>query len=486
MRLGDLVDGSLDLTPDEAGIEITGLTADSRAVAPGMLFAALPGSKVDGARFVADALRAGAAAILAGTGAEIAANTNAPILHDADPRRRLAKMAARFFGRQPATMAAVTGTAGKTSVAAFTRQIWQRAGYRAAMIGTIGVVTDEAARYGNLTTPDPVVLHRLLAELADAGIDHAVMEASSHGLDQRRLDGVRLSAGAFTNLGRDHMDYHPDVEHYLAAKMRLFEVLLPDRAPVVIDTDGAYADRAIACVRERGLPLFTVGTRGDDLRLDSVSAKGFGQDVNVICDGQNHALHVPLVGRFQISNALVAAGLAIVTGVAPDTALLALEKLEGAPGRLDHVGSTEDGALAFVDYAHKPDALEHALTALKAHADGRLIVVIGAGGDRDRGKRPLMGEIAARLADAVIVTDDNPRSEDPAAIRAAILAAAPGAQEIGDRAAAIRAGVALLSAGDVLLVAGKGHEPGQIVGDVTLPFSDHDEVRAALRESEGR
>lgn len=482
MHLGDLAP-DLDLDPATASIDITGLTADSRTVEPGFAFAALAGTNIDGARFVADAVAAGAAAIVAGAAGDIAVDADVPVLRDADPHRRLALMAAAFFGRQPDTMVAVTGTSGKTSVAEFTRQIWQAAGNNSASVGTLGVVTAAGSKYGSLTTPDPVLLHKLLAELAGAGISHAAMEASSHGLDQRRLDGVRLAAGAYTNLGRDHMDYHSDEEDYFRAKLRLFDTVLPDGAAVVVDLDEVKADRAADCATARGLKVFSVGSAGAGLRLVERREEGFGQRLTVETADERHEVLLPLVGRFQVSNALVAAGLAIVTGTPPATALSALAGLTGAPGRLDLVGTTSEGALCFVDYAHKPDAISNALAALRPRATGRLIIVIGAGGDRDPGKRPMMGAASAEGADHVIVTDDNPRSEDPADIRRAILDAAPGAVEIGDRREAIRAGIAMLGAGDILLVAGKGHEPGQIVGTETLPFSDHEEVRAALKEA---
>jgi UDP-N-acetylmuramoyl-L-alanyl-D-glutamate--2,6-diaminopimelate ligase len=399
-----------------------------------------------------------------------------------DPRLALALSAARYFGKQPQTMVAVTGTSGKTSVAAFTRQIWEQAGYAAASIGTTGVVAPGRNDYGSLTTPDPVALHQLLRELADAGVTHASMEASSHGLDQRRLDGVKLAAGGFTNLGRDHMDYHPTVEDYHRAKLRLFDTLLPKGAPAVIFADDPWSQPTIEAARAAGLEVLTVGRRGEFLKLKRVEHERHRQRAEVEADGVLHEIDLPLAGDFQIANALVSAGLAISTGTSVDKALIALEKLKGAPGRLDLVGTTANGAPVYVDYAHKPDALENMLASVRPFTTGRVIVVFGCGGDRDRGKRPIMGEIATRLADVVIVTDDNPRSEAPEAIRAAILAAAPGAIEIGDRRKAIHEAVAMLHAGDTLIVAGKGHEVGQTVGTETVHFSDHEEVRSALRE----
>ena len=481
MHLAELAP-DLDLDPRSAATEVAGLTADSRAVEAGFLFAALPGAKTDGARFVPAALEAGATAILAGKDSPIHIDGDVPVLRVGDPRHVLALMAARFFARQPETMVAVTGTSGKTSVAEFTRQIWLEAGHASASVGTLGVTTAKGAKYGSLTTPDPVLLHKLLAELADEGITHGAMEASSHGLDQCRLDGVRLAAAAFTNLGRDHMDYHKDTEDYFRAKQRLFETVLPDDGIAVVDPGEPYAERVAAAATVRGMTVFSVGRSGVDLRLLDAAVEGFGQRLTLEAGGARHEVLLPLAGKFQVSNALTAAGLAIATGVAPEAAIAALANLKGAPGRLDLVGETVDGALCYVDYAHKPDAITNALGALRPFASGRLIIIVGAGGDRDSGKRPLMGKAATDGADIVIVTDDNPRSEDPATIRKAILEAAPNATEIGDRREAIRHGVSLLKAGDILLVAGKGHEPGQIAGDKVLPFSDHDEVRAALQE----
>lgn len=462
-----------------ADLEVTGISSDSRQVKPGVVFFALAGTKADGATYAADAAQRGAAAVVAGSAI---AGLPAPVLAVDDPRLALALSAARYFGKQPETMVAVTGTSGKTSVAAFTRQIWEQAGYAAASIGTTGVVAPGRNEYGSLTTPDPVALHQLLKELADAGVTHASMEASSHGLDQRRLDGVRLAAGGFTNLGRDHMDYHPTVEDYHRAKLRLFDTLLPKGAPAVIFADDPWSAPTIQAAQAAGLDVLTVGRHGDFLKLKRVEHERHRQRAEVEAGGVLYEVDLPLAGDFQISNALVSAGLAISTGTPVAKALMALEKLKGAPGRLDLVGTTTNGAPVYVDYAHKPDALENVLASVRPFTTGRVIVVFGCGGDRDRGKRPIMGEIATRLADVVIVTDDNPRSEVPETIRAAILAAAPDAIEIGDRRQAIHEAVAMLHAGDTLIVAGKGHEEGQTIGTETLHFSDHEEVRAALRE----
>ncbi|MCA0024280.1 MULTISPECIES: UDP-N-acetylmuramoyl-L-alanyl-D-glutamate--2,6-diaminopimelate ligase [unclassified Mesorhizobium] len=462
-------------------LEVTGISSDSRQVKPGVVFFALAGSKADGAAYAADAAARGAAAIVAGKDSALG-GLPVPVLAVDDPRLALALSAARYFGKQPQTMVAVTGTSGKTSVAAFVRQIWEQAGFAAASIGTTGVVAPGRNDYGSLTTPDPVALHQLLLELADAGVTHASMEASSHGLDQRRLDGVRLAAGGFTNLGRDHMDYHPTVEDYHRAKLRLFDALLPKGAPAVIFADDPWSAPTIQAAKAARLGVLTVGRHGDFLTLKRVEHERHRQRAEVEADGMLYEIDLPLAGDFQIANALVSAGLAISTGTPVAKALKALEKLKGAPGRLDLVGTTANGAPVYVDYAHKPDALENVLASVRPFTTGRVIVVFGCGGDRDRGKRTIMGEIATRLADVVIVTDDNPRSEVPETIRAAILAAAPGAIEIGDRRAAIHEAVAMLHAGDTLIVAGKGHEEGQTIGTETLHFSDHEEVRAALLE----
>ena len=469
----------LTLDARHAGIEIAGIAADSRKVKAGFLFFAIAGAKADGAHFAKQAVAAGALAVAAeqrpdGLPAHIA------FVPVANARRALALAAAKFFPRQPGMIAAVTGTSGKTSVAAFTRQIWTALGLQAASIGTIGMVSPKAEKYGSLTTPDPVELHRTLDQLAGEGVTHLALEASSHGLDQHRLDGVRIAAGAFTNLSRDHLDYHPTIEAYLAAKLRLFEELVVPKGTAVIDVDDCYASQVIEAARKRGLKIMTVGERGSDIKLVGGVIDGFAQRVTIAHAGHTYKAKLPLVGAFQVQNAAVAAGLAIATGAEPARVFAALEHLTGAKGRLELAG-TKNGAPIFIDYAHKPDALAKALTALRPYASGKLAVVFGAGGDRDAGKRPLMGRIATEHADRVIVTDDNPRSEQPAAIRAAILAAAPGATEIGDRAEAIRAGIAALKAGDVLLIAGKGHETGQIVGDRIVPFSDHEAVAAALQ-----
>jgi UDP-N-acetylmuramoyl-L-alanyl-D-glutamate--2,6-diaminopimelate ligase len=475
-----------DILPDDArwdrrfGVcDIAGMAADSRAIKPGFLFVAVPGAKVDGVTFVPQALAAGAIAVMAER--RIALPDGVALIEVANIRHALALAAAKFYSRQPATIAAVTGTSGKTSVAAFLRQIWAAQGLAAASIGTVGVVSPTGEIYGSLTTPDPVDLHRILDRLAGNGVTHLALEASSHGLDQHRLDGVRIAAGGFTNLTRDHLDYHRTIEAYLAAKLILFELLITPRGSAVIAADGEYAGAVAAAARARGLTIFTVGRAGDGLKLADVAIEGFSQRLRIMHAGKSISVRLPLVGEFQIENALVAAGLAVCTGSDVSHVIAALEGLQGAKGRLELVGR-KDGAPIFVDYAHKPDALAKALDALRPYVKRRLTVVFGAGGDRDQGKRPLMGAIAAAKADRVIVTDDNPRSENAAAIRKSILVAARGAIEIGDRREAITHAVAELRPGDVLLVAGKGHESGQIVGNQVLPFSDHEAVAKALRE----
>jgi UDP-N-acetylmuramoyl-L-alanyl-D-glutamate--2,6-diaminopimelate ligase len=481
MKLADLplTDSSSD--PRFASVEIAGVSADSRKVKPGYLFVAIAGAKADGAHFAKQAVAAGAVAVAAeerpdGLPAGVA------FIQVGNARRALALAAATLYPRQPGIIAAVTGTSGKTSVAAFTRQIWATIGQRAASIGTVGVVSPTVETYGSLTTPDPVELHRTLDRLVEEGVTHLALEASSHGLDQHRLDGLRIAAGAFTNLSRDHLDYHATIEDYLAAKLRLFTDLIQPSGTAVIDVDDCYAGQVVEAAKKRGLKIMTVGEKGDDIKLVSGAIDGFAQLVDIKHEGKIYKVKLPLVGGFQVQNAAVAAGLAIATGSKPILVFAALDHLTGAKGRLELVGSRH-GAPIFIDYAHKPDALAKALAALRPYARGKLVVVFGCGGDRDMGKRPIMGRIAVENADRVIVTDDNPRSENPAAIRAAILAAAPGAIEIGDRAEAIRAGIADLKSGDVLLIAGKGHETGQIVGDKVLPFSDHDAVAAVLKDA---
>jgi UDP-N-acetylmuramoyl-L-alanyl-D-glutamate--2,6-diaminopimelate ligase len=474
-----------DLLPEaaidarQAAIDIAGLAADSRKVKSGFLFIAIAGAKADGAHFAKQAVTAGAVAVAAEQRPQGLPPAVA-FIQVKNARRALAVAAAKFYPRQPQTIAAVTGTSGKTSVAAFTRQIWSTLGFQSASIGTVGLVSPQGERYGSLTTPDPVDLHHTLDQLAGEGVTHLALEASSHGLDQRRLDGVRIAAGGFTNLSRDHLDYHPTIEAYLAAKLRLFEDLIVDGGTAVVGIDDCYAGQVVDAARKRRLKIMTVGEQGEDIKLAGGSIEGFAQVIDIVHGGRRYKVKLPLVGAFQVQNAVLAAGLAIATGAEPARTFAALEHLTGAKGRLELVGN-RNGAPIFIDYAHKPDALKKALASLRPYAKGKLTVVFGAGGDRDSGKRPIMGRVAVEGADKVIVTDDNPRSESPVAIRAAILADAPGAAEIGDRAEAIRKAIADLKSGDVLLIAGKGHETGQIVGDRVLPFSDHDAVVAALQ-----
>lgn len=458
---------------------ITGVTADSRKVAPGALFVALPGSAADGRAFIPQALAQGAAAVLAPADTPESA---APVLVTSGDVRRAYAIAARsFYGAQPKTCVAVTGTNGKTSVAAFCRQIWATLGHKSASMGTLGVVGQKGDRtYAltgpGLTSPDAAEAARLMAELARKDVTHVAVEASSHGIDQRRLDGVALKAAAFTNLTQDHLDYHGTMQDYRAAKLRLFETLLPRGRTAVLNADSdAYSAFASASIMA-GLGVFGVGQRGRDLMLIGRQATPEGQRLTIDVQGEVRDILLPLAGAFQASNALVAAGLCIAAGDPADAVIGALEALTGAQGRLQRIGAEtgqERGkGEVYIDYAHTPDGLETVLTALRPHATGRLIVVFGAGGDRDRGKRPLMGAIAGRLADVAIVTDDNPRSEDPAAIRAQVRAGCPDALEIGDRHAAIHAAVQMMRDGDVVVVAGKGHEQGQIVGGTTHPFDD--------------
>jgi UDP-N-acetylmuramoyl-L-alanyl-D-glutamate--2,6-diaminopimelate ligase len=467
-------------------IEITGITADSHAVQPGFLFAALPGGKVSGVDFIPEAAKRGAAGVIAPPGTR--GKTDLPVIEDPLPRRLFAQMAAAFYGAQPETVVAVTGTSGKSSTVSFARQLWTTLGLSAASLGTLGIESAPITRYGTLTTADPVELHADLAALAKAGVTRAAMEASSHGLDQYRLDGVRVSAAGFTGFGRDHLDYHPTTEAYFAAKLRLFTEVLQPGCAAVLNADIPKFDRLRAAAEGTGHPVLSYGRQGRDLKILDRTPTPTGQDVRLSLFGTEFAIDFPLAGGFQLMNALCALGLVIasesgdLTKVGPAPFAAGLTKLTGVRGRLERVATLANGASIYVDYAHKPDALIAVLEALRPHTSGRLIVAFGCGGDRDPGKRPIMGEIAIRLADRVIVTDDNPRTEDPALIRAAVMAGAPGAVEIGDRAEAIAAGIRELKAGDILVVAGKGHEQGQIVGKTVRPFDDAEVVRAAVAE----
>jgi len=476
--------------PPSLDPEIAGITADSRQVKPGFLFAALRGTQRDGRAFAAEAAAKGAAAILTDDADALPLDPEirqrVAVITDPDPQRRLALLAARFYARQPHTIAAVTGTNGKTSVAHFTREIWTSLGHPAASLGTLGLVSPHGRRSGALTTPDPVALHRDLAELAAQGIEHAAIEASSHGLAQFRLDGVAVAAAAFTNLTRDHLDYHGDMESYRAAKQRLFNELLQPGGSAILNTDSPEFAGLAALCSARGHKVIGYGSAAAaELRLVERSAHRNGQRLHLSLFGKRYDVELPLVGEFQAMNVLAAVGLVIATGSPLDAAMATLARLTGVPGRLQRVGESAAGAPVFVDYAHTPDALATVLSALRPHAEGRLAIVFGAGGDRDRGKRPLMGQVAADLADLVYVTDDNPRSEPPEPIRRAIIAAAPHAVAIADRREAIAAAIAELRHGDILVIAGKGHETGQIIGDKVLPFDDALVAREAIAAGGG-
>ena len=448
IRVGKVGSGIMEAVKNFAG-----LAADSREVKPGYLFAALPGTNTDGSKYIADE----------------------------NPRLRLARLAAKFFAAQPKTVAAVTGTNGKTSVSVFLRQIWERLGRKTASLGTIGAISPSMQVKLRQTTPDPIGLHKLLAELKHDGIDWLALEASSHGLDQYRLDGTDIAACGFTNITRDHLDYHESFEEYLATKLRLFAEVVRNDGVAVVNADAAHSGDFIAAAQQRHLKLVTVGAKGKTIKLVSLAPHGEGQKLVVSYAGKSCDIELPLAGEFQASNALVATGFAIGLGDPADKVFEALKHLEGAPGRLEKVAYAKSGAAIYVDYAHTPDALQTVLTAIRPHVKNKLHVVFGCGGDRDKGKRPLMGKAACEFADDVIVTDDNPRSENPAQIRKEALAGCPRAKEIGDRAEAIHAGTAALGSGDALVIAGKGHESGQIVGLETRPFLDKDEaVKAAV------
>jgi UDP-N-acetylmuramoyl-L-alanyl-D-glutamate--2,6-diaminopimelate ligase len=471
MRLGALLPNA-----GKAGDEIvTGFALDHRKVAPGTIFGAFQGARVNGEDYIEAAIAAGAIAIVARPEASVKG-----VLHvaDANPRRAFAALAARYFAPFPATTVAITGTNGKTSTAELTRQLWQAAGHRAASIGTLGVTTgyDSVSPRdgtGGLTTPDVVTFLATMAGLAREGISHTAFEASSHGLDQYRTEGLPVTAAAFTNLSRDHLDYHGTMEAYFAAKTRLMSDVVDAGGHAVIwADDGDWSARMIAAARQRGLTLLTVGETGETLKLIKRTPTALGQDLVIEAGGQTYKIALPLIGAYQAANALVSAGLVIATGGDIKQTLGNLARVSGVRGRLERTVITRSGAAVYVDYAHTPDAIIAACAALRPHVTGRLIIVFGAGGDRDAGKRPLMGEAAAAHADVVVVTDDNPRSENPAAIRASILSATPGGQEIADRRRAIAAAITMALAGDIVLIAGKGHEQGQTVGDRVLPFDD--------------
>jgi UDP-N-acetylmuramoyl-L-alanyl-D-glutamate--2,6-diaminopimelate ligase len=482
LRLFDLMDGELNEVSNVAAIkeiEISGLTCDSRKVGPGFLFAAIPGGSLDGSAFIDDALEKGASAILAPVG--VVQDRRAMVVTSNNPRRAYALMSSRFFSEQPSQIAAVTGTNGKTSVVSFARQLWTTLGSKAASMGTLGISAPDFNSPEGLTTPDPSDLHRNLSSLSKAGVEKLAMEASSHGLSQYRLDGVNVSIAAFTNLSRDHLDYHASMEEYLGAKLRLFREILPADGVAVLNADIDQYQTLCQAVECR---VLSFGKNGTDIRLDKLEAFEGGQRLDLTVMGESYKISLPLSGAFQVENALCALGLILADGAIVDAAVTALETLEGVPGRLQHVGTRRNGAAVYVDYAHTPDALANVLKAMRPHARNRLNIVFGCGGDRDAGKRPEMGKIACDLADEVIVTDDNPRGENAAEIRAQVLAACPSAGEVGDRKKAIDQGVAALQAGDILIVAGKGHETGQIINGEVHPFDDADEIRRAIREAE--
>lgn len=479
MKLTELTQLARRLPP----LDIKGLTADSRAVKPGYLFAALPGTQVDGRTFIPKAVAAGASAVLAvpGTEAEV------PVIESEEPRLTLALIAMRFFPGQPKTVAGITGTNGKTSVARFTQQIWEAGGAKAGTLGTLGAFAPGYEYALRHTTPDPIEIHQILSTMATMGTTHLAMEVSSHGLAQHRADGVQFTHAAFTNITQDHLDYHPTFEDYFQAKMRLITDLLPKDGTVVINADGAGTDRVRAETERAGRGAITVGRAGQEIVMTGLRPVTDGLVVGVAASGVEREISLPLIGAFQADNALVAAGLAVAGGAAIDDVLDRLGSLSAAPGRMQWAGTKtfpEGGeATAYVDFAHTPDAIDTALRAIRPHADGRIVIVFGAGGDRDRRKRPLMAQAAAKGADLIIVTDDNPRTEDAGAIRAEVLRGAEDAEDVGDRRAAIAEGVRHLAPGDVLLVAGKGHERGQTIGTVTYPFDDVAVAEELMREA---
>ena len=480
MRLAELTAACGMAVTSHATDTVTGFAIDNRKVAPGNVFGAFPGARVNGEDFVPAVVAAGAIAVVARPEARV---EGAAHIADPEPRRAFARLAAQFYRPVPATIAAVTGTNGKTSVVEMTRQLWRMAGYRAASIGTLGVTTPDGSEYTGLTTPDIVTFLANMAGLAREGVSHVAYEASSHGLAQFRNEGLTVAAGAFTNLSRDHLDYHADMEDYFAAKMRLFGEIVATGGTAVVWADDAWSARACQCARDRGLVLFTVGERGENIRLIARKPGQLGQALEIEHDGRSYTVALPLIGAYQAANALVAAGLVLATGGNPAQTFDAMARLQPVRGRLERAAITRKGAPVYVDYAHTPDALSAAIAALRPHVTGRLITVFGAGGDRDQGKRAAMGAAAVAGSDLVIVTDDNPRGEDAAMIRAMVLEGAPGAGEIADRRAAIAAALSEAGAGDIVLIAGKGHEQGQIIGRGenarVMPFDDVTVAREA-------
>jgi UDP-N-acetylmuramoyl-L-alanyl-D-glutamate--2,6-diaminopimelate ligase len=458
-----------DIADVDSDSEVTGFAIDHRKVAVGSVFGAFKGTVFNGEDFISAAVDRGAVAVVAGPEATV---DRVPHLADPQPRRLFAELAGKFFAPYPETVVAVTGTNGKTSTVEMTRQIWRMSGHRSASIGTLGVTTSDDQVKTGLTTPDIVTFLNNMAGLERMGMTHVAYEASSHGLDQHRCEGVPLAAAAFTNFSRDHLDYHGSMDVYFEAKMRLFEELLPPGKPAVVWTDDPKSHEVIERARKAGQELLTVGRLGETIRLVSQSPTALGQALVIEHGGKAHKLALPLIGAYQAANVLTAAGLALATGGDWDDTFAAMQRVAPVRGRLERAVISRSGVPVYVDYAHTPDALEAAIAALRPHVEGRLITVFGAGGDRDQGKRPEMGAVAVRLSDVVIVTDDNPRSEDPATIRSAILAAAPGATEVAGRREAIAEAIRIARAGDIILLAGKGHETGQIIGDRVLPFDD--------------
>jgi UDP-N-acetylmuramoyl-L-alanyl-D-glutamate--2,6-diaminopimelate ligase len=474
------------ITDSNENVEIKGITADSRQVREGYLFAALPGSTANGQQFIEDAIRHGAVAILGGEDATIPAGSDAVLIKDENPRLALAHIAANYYDIQPKHIVAVTGTSGKTSTVNFTQHIWELAGItQSASLGTLGVRGPGLIRSGSLTTPDTVSLHAELADLAAAGITHLAMEASSHGLDQFRLDGVNIKVAGYANLSRDHLDYHADMEEYFMAKSRLFTEVLGHGDIAVINADDEYGPRLIAMTKLAGRNVLSFGEKGEHIRLISINAQPMGQDISIEVFGKQYDVTIPLVGRFQTMNVLLALGLVIASGIGEEKVIPLLSQLRGVPGRLQLVPGHPKNAAIYIDYAHKPAAVEAVLNTLRPHTEGRLICVLGCGGNRDAGKRPIMGKVASELSDLAIITDDNPRNEDPALIRMAMMAGAneaKGAKEIAGRGEAIAWAVRELKDGDVLVIAGKGHESGQIIGDVVEPFDDATEAQKTINE----
>ncbi len=478
MKLGELFHSGVPA--DAANTEITGLTADSRKVKPGFLFAALAGVAAHGRDYLAQAKANGAVAVL--SAGDLGVEPGMAHVTAADARVAFAQAASAFYPKRPATLVAVTGTNGKSSTVDFLRQIWTHAGKRAASLGTLGAIGPSGVIDLGHTTPDPAAMHATLTALAEQGVTHAAMEASSHGLEQHRVDGVPFDAGAFTNLTQDHLDYHVDMASYRDAKLKLW-ALVKDGGIAVINADAKECAPFEAGAEKRGLKITLCGWRApreNALKIVEIQPRPNAQTMTLLWGGEEHEVELPLIGEFQAINAVTAATLALALGEAPETVWAGMAKLQPVKGRMEHVGQSKSGGHVFVDYAHTPDGLDVLLRAARPHAPGRIIAVFGCGGDRDADKRAKMGAIAARHADVVIVTDDNPRGEEPAAIRAQILAAAPNAAEIGDRAQAIREAISMMKPGDAVMIAGKGHETGQIIKGVTHPFSDQDVAKAAL------